>query len=61
MNKAQLATGSFDLAYTKEGKFVFIELNPAGIFENVSYYGNYYIEREFAKFLISCMKKEKTN
>lgn len=44
--------GSFDLILTKEGKFVFLELNPDGQFGMVSTPCNYFLEREFAKELI---------
>ena len=44
--------GSFDLILTKEGKYVFLELNPDGQFGMVSTPCNYFLEREFAKELI---------
>lgn len=52
MRQANLTTGSFDLIYTPDNEFVFVELNPAGIFDNVSYLGNYGIEKAFAQTLI---------
>ncbi len=52
MDLAGLSTGSIDLIYRPNGEFVFLEINPCGIFENVSYFGNFNIEEEFAKLLM---------
>jgi len=52
MKKLGLITGSFDLIFTKQDEFVLLEVNPFGIYEDVSYYGNFNIEKEFAKLLI---------
>ena len=52
MQRANLITGSFDIIYSINGEFVFVEVNPSGIFDNVSAAGNFNIEKEFAKMLI---------
>lgn len=52
MSKVSLNTGSIDMMKTKEGKFVFIEVNPVGQFMAPSDRCNYYIEQKIAKWLI---------
>ncbi|MBK7093800.1 MAG: hypothetical protein IPH57_01545 [Saprospiraceae bacterium] len=47
----ELNTGSIDMIYSKTGKFVFLEINPCGIFDWLSSNCNYYIERHIAKCL----------
>lgn len=49
--KLNLKSGSFDIAYTKDDKYVLFEVNPVGQFEQVSFPCNYKIHREIAKFL----------
>lgn len=49
--KLNLNSGSIDWIFDKSGKFYFLEINPLGIFNNVSVMGNYNIEREIAKML----------
>jgi len=46
-----LTTGSIDII-SRNGKYYFLEVNPVGIFDNVSFFGNWYIERDIANFLI---------
>ncbi len=51
MNKIRLNTGSIDLVFTKNGEFIFLEINPVGQFGMTSFPCNYFIEREIAKTL----------
>ncbi|WP_125719646.1 ATP-grasp domain-containing protein [Flavobacterium ustbae] len=46
-----LNSGSVDWIYSTDNNFYFLEINPLGVFNNVSYYGNYNIEKEIAKLL----------
>lgn len=51
MDVAGLDTGSIDLIYSKQEEFVFLEVNPNGQFDWLSYYCNYNLEKEIAKLL----------
>ncbi|NLR82475.1 grasp-with-spasm system ATP-grasp peptide maturase [Chitinophaga eiseniae] len=51
MRALDLDTGSLDLIYTTHNEFVFLEVNPCGQFDWLSYNCNYYIERRIAKML----------
>jgi ATP-GRASP peptide maturase of grasp-with-spasm system len=51
MKKAKLDTGSIDIILDKKGKYVFLEINPVGQFNFVSYNCNYNLEKEIAEFL----------
>lgn len=51
MAKLDLKSGSIDLAYTKDGDYVFFEVNPVGQFEQVSIPCNYEIFKKVAIFL----------
>ena len=42
---------SIDLIYGEDRKFYFLEINPIGLFGNVSYFGNYFLEMKMAKLL----------
>ena len=53
MEKVELETGSIDMILTKDGKYVFLEINPVGQFGMVSYPCNYFLEKAIAKTLIS--------
>lgn len=53
MQKLHLESGSIDMVLTKEGTYVFLEINPVGQFNMVSVPCNYYLEKEFAQSLIS--------
>jgi ATP-GRASP peptide maturase of grasp-with-spasm system len=48
-----LETGSLDLIRTRDGRIVFLEVNPAGQFGMISKSCNYPLEREFAEHLIA--------
>jgi len=45
-------SGSIDLIYTKDKRYIFLELNPIGQFHQVSHPGNYYLERTIAKYFL---------
>jgi ATP-GRASP peptide maturase of grasp-with-spasm system len=47
-----MTTGSLDLIVTPEGKYYFLEVNPAGQFGFISIWCNAILEREIAKELI---------
>jgi ATP-GRASP peptide maturase of grasp-with-spasm system len=59
MKKFNLNTGSIDIIKSKQGKYIFLEINPIGQFGMVSRPCNYPIEKEIAKFLINNDKNEK--
>jgi D-alanine-D-alanine ligase-like ATP-grasp enzyme len=52
MNLMRINCGSFDLIKTKEGKYVFLEVNPVGQFGMTSFPCNYNLEKEIAVHLI---------
>jgi ATP-GRASP peptide maturase of grasp-with-spasm system len=52
MLKLDLNCGSFDIIYTPDGKYYFLEVNPIGQFQWLSQNCNYFIERMIAKTLI---------
>ena len=54
-----LTTGSFDLIYSTNNEFVFLEVNPVGQFGMTSVPTNYNLEKILAEFLIA--KDEKRN
>jgi glutathione synthase/RimK-type ligase-like ATP-grasp enzyme len=51
MKNLELETGSVDLIKTVDGKYYFLEVNPVGHYEIISYICNYNINREIAKYL----------
>lgn len=53
MKNIGLNSGSIDIVYTKDERFVFLEVNPIGQFYQVSYPGNYNIEKVIADYLIN--------
>ncbi len=42
---------SIDFVYGEDKNFYFLEINPIGQFGNVSYFGNYYLEKKIAQLL----------
>jgi D-alanine-D-alanine ligase-like ATP-grasp enzyme len=48
MKRLGINSGSIDMVYTKDGRFVFLEVNPVGQFAQVSMPCNYFLEREIA-------------
>ena len=53
MEALKLDTGSIDLIRTLDGEYVFLEVNPVGQFDNVSYFCNYNLEKIIAQALIN--------
>ncbi|MEZ4908095.1 MAG: grasp-with-spasm system ATP-grasp peptide maturase [Saprospiraceae bacterium] len=51
MEDLNINSGSLDIIYTPQNEFVFLEVNPVGQFQWLSYYCNYFMEREIAKNL----------
>ncbi|MFT4073849.1 MAG: hypothetical protein QM654_18240 [Dysgonamonadaceae bacterium] len=58
MKKAKLNTGSIDLIKTKDNRYIFLEVNPAGNIEMVSKNSNYHIEKEFAGLEVNKTKMD---
>lgn len=54
MEKLNLNSGSIDMVYTTTGEYIFLEVNPIGLFEQVDIPCNYNIEMEIAKYLKEC-------
>ena len=52
MDSLNYNMGSLDVIKTKEGKYVFLEINPYGQFGMTSVPCNYYLDEKIAKFLI---------
>lgn len=53
MQKIDLNCGSFDFLMSRDGKLVFLEINPTGQFGMVSYPCNYYLEEVVASVLVN--------
>lgn len=51
MCKLELNTGSIDTILTKDGRYVFLEINPVGQFIKGNLKGNFYLHKKIAKFL----------
>lgn len=51
MTDLKLNYGSADLIFTKEGRYVFLEINPYGQYGFLSAAGNFYIEKQIAEYL----------
>lgn len=51
MNSVKLNTGSLDFIKSKDGKYIFLEVNPSGQFGMVSYPCNYFLEKKIASWL----------
>lgn len=56
-NRLKLTSGSIDMILTKDGEYVFLEINPIGQFRNFSYFSNYNLEQIIAKYIIKNEKK----
>lgn len=52
MTELNLNTGSLDFVKTKDGRLVFLEINPAGQYGMTSVPGNYYLDKKIAEYLI---------
>jgi ATP-GRASP peptide maturase of grasp-with-spasm system len=59
MRHLNLNCGSIDMVVTKNGRYVFLEVNPVGQFEQVSYPCNYLLERRIAQVLIEIANGKK--
>jgi D-alanine-D-alanine ligase-like ATP-grasp enzyme len=53
MQKLKLNTGSIDMIYTNDSKFIFLEVNPVGQFGMVSKPCNYNLEKKIALNIIT--------
>jgi len=51
IEKTNYQIGSFDLIKSKDGEYVFLEINPVGQFGMVSLPCNYYLEKKLANYL----------
>ncbi len=52
-DRLDLNTGSVDMMVDKQGRYIFLEINPVGQFGMVSIPNNSYIEKKIAKELLS--------
>ncbi len=59
MNLVNLNSGSLDIIYTNQNKFIFIEVNPIGQYGNVSFNCNYHLDEKVAKKLINLTHEKK--
>lgn len=53
MKKMDLNTGSIDIIYSKNHEYIFLEINPVGQYDMVSYPCNYYLHKIIAEHLSS--------
>lgn len=51
MDELEMNSGSIDMIVTPAKEYVFLEVNPVGLFWQVSYPCNYYLEKRIAKYL----------
>jgi len=51
MHELKLVTGSIDMIYSNAGEYVFLEVNPVGIFDNISYLTNGFFHKKIANYL----------
>lgn len=58
MDQLGLVSGSLDLIHTKDGRTVFLEVNPWGQYGNVSRSGNYFINEKVAAYLAYGSKRK---
>lgn len=56
MSKLNLFTASVDLIFSTDNQFVFLELNPLGIFNGFGEDCNYLIETKISNYLIEKSK-----
>ena len=59
MEKCQLETASIDMIRSKQGEYIFLEINPVGQFSMVSRPCNYYLESIIAQKLIDYEQQRK--
>jgi ATP-GRASP peptide maturase of grasp-with-spasm system len=53
MNQLKLKTGSIDMLVDTNNEYYFLEVNPTGQLGWVSAYGNYYLEKKIAEYLVA--------
>lgn len=53
MNRLKLHTGSIDMIVDTNDEYYFLEVNPTGQLGWVSAYGNYYLEKKIAEYLVA--------
>lgn len=53
MKKMNLNSGSIDIIYSKNHEYIFLEINPVGQYDMVSYPCNYYLHKLIAEILIA--------
>ncbi|WP_108424693.1 grasp-with-spasm system ATP-grasp peptide maturase [Flagellimonas amoyensis] len=53
MKNLKLKSGSIDMIVTPDKKYYFLEVNPVGQFDMISFPCNYYLEKHIAKYLIN--------
>ncbi|ETN96131.1 grasp-with-spasm system ATP-grasp peptide maturase [Zhouia amylolytica] len=51
MDELDMNSGSIDIIVTPDNEYVFLEVNPVGLFWQVSYPCNYYLEKRIAEYL----------
>ena len=54
----KIDTGSIDMVVNKHGDYIFLEINPDGMFDMVSVLCNYKIEQDIAKYLIGSSSEQ---
>ncbi|PZF73829.1 grasp-with-spasm system ATP-grasp peptide maturase [Taibaiella soli] len=57
MEDMSMNSGSFDIIYTPEKEYVFLEVNPIGQYQWLTKHCNYFIDREIASFLLKFDKE----
>ncbi|MBU2706448.1 grasp-with-spasm system ATP-grasp peptide maturase [Zooshikella marina] len=57
LEQLKLKTASVDMVYTKDNRYVFLEVNPVGQFGMVSKPCNYYLEEKIADYILSMEQK----
>ena len=57
MDALDLVSGSIDLIHTRDGRTVFLEVNPWGQYGNVSRSGNYFLNEKVADYLVTGSKR----
>lgn len=58
MGEMKLFTGSLDILYSNDNNFYFLEVNPVGQFDYVSYFGNFNLYKLTAEKLIEYHEKK---
>ena len=61
MTELKLNTGSIDMIKSTNGEYVFLEVNPCGIYESMAINCNYNLNKLTAKWLMKSTGKKKPN